>query len=142
MKALIDTCIVMDFLQHREPFAEDAKAIFRSAACEQFTGCITAKSATDIYYLTHRCTHSDKEARKKLNSLLSIISMLDSAAVDVFHALSSETTDFEDAVMIETASRSHVDCIITRNQKDYQKSSVPVFSPAEFLQQLKDEATD
>lgn len=142
MKALIDTCIVMDFLQHREPFAEDAKSIFRSAACEQFTGCITAKSATDIYYLTHRCTHSDKEARKKLNSLLSIISMLDSAAVDVFHALSSETTDFEDAVMIETTSRSHVDCIITRNQKDYQKSSVPVFSPAEFLQQLKDETTD
>ena len=77
MKALIDTCVVMDFLQHREPFADDAKAIFRAAACEQFTGCITAKSATDIYYLTHRCTHNDKEARNKLNSLLSIISMVD-----------------------------------------------------------------
>ena len=63
MKALIDTCVVMDFLQHREPFADDAKAIFRAAACEQFTGCITAKSATDIYYLTHRCTHNDKKAR-------------------------------------------------------------------------------
>lgn len=109
---------------------------------EQFSGCITAKSATDIYYLTHRVTHSDKEARNKLNSLLSIISMLDSAAVDVFHALSSDTSDFEDAVMIETASRSHVDCIITRNQKDYKKYSVPVFTPAEFLQQLTDELTE
>ena len=142
MKVLLDTCVVMDFLQHREPFADDAKAIFRAAACESFTGCITAKSATDIYYLTHRCTHSDKEARNKLNSLLGIISMLDSAAVDVFHALSSETTDFEDAVMIETASRSHVDCIVTRNQKDYRKSYVPVYSPAEFLQQLKDESIE
>lgn len=142
MKALIDTCVVMDFLQHREPFADDAKALFRAAACEQFTGCITAKSATDIYYLIHRCTHSDKEARNKLNSLLSIISMLDTAAVDFFHALSSKTSDFEDAVMIETAARAHVDCVITRNQKDYQKSSVPVFSPSEFLQQLKDDATE
>ncbi len=141
MKALIDTCVVMDFLQHREPFADDAKAIFRAAACEQFKGCITAKSATDIYYLTHRCTHNDKEARNKLNSLLSIISMIDTASVYIFHALSSETTDFEDAVMIETASRSHVACIITHNQKDYKKSSVPVFNPSKFLQQLKDEET-
>lgn len=142
MKALIDTCVVMDFLQHREPFADEAKAVFRAAACEQFTGCITAKSATDIYYLTHRCTHNDKEARNKLNSLLSIISMIDAAAVDIFHALSSETPDFEDAVMIETASRSRVDCIVTRNHKDYKKSYVPVFNPSEFLQQLKDEETE
>lgn len=141
MKVLIDTCIVMDFLQHREPFADDAKAIFRAAACEQFTGYITAKSATDIYYLTHRCTHNGKDARNKLNSLLSIISMIDTAAADIFHALSSETTAFEDAVMIETASRSHIDCIVTRNQKDYKKSSVPIFNPSEFLQQLKDGKT-
>lgn len=133
MKVLIDTCVVMDFLQQREPFADDSKAIFRSAACEQFRGYITAKSATDIYYLTHRCTHSDMEARNKLNSLLSIISIIDTAADDIFHALSSDTIDFEDAVMIETASRLHIDCIITRNQKDYKKSSVPVYSPSEFL---------
>lgn len=136
MKALIDTCVVMDFLQSREPFADDAKAIFHAAACEQFAGCITAKSATDIYYLTHRCTHNDNKTRNTLNALLSIVSMLDSTATDVFHALSSKTPDFEDAVMIETASRSRVDCIVTRNQKDYQQSSVPVFSPAEFLLQL------
>lgn len=141
MKVLIDTCVVMDFLQHREPFAEDSKAIFRAAACEQFIGCITAKSATDIYYLIHRVTHNDKEARNKLNSLLSIVSMVDSATVDIFHALSSDTTDFEDAVMIETAMRTHVDCIVTRNQKDYRKSSIPVFTPAEFLMQFNDKTT-
>lgn len=36
MKALIDTCVVMDFLQKREPFAADALQIFRSAASELF----------------------------------------------------------------------------------------------------------
>lgn len=137
MKALIDTCVVMDFLQHREPFADDAKAIFLAAACGQFNGYITAKSATDIYYLIHRCTHSDSEARDKLNSLLSIVSMLDTTAMDIFHSLSSDTSDFEDAVMIETASRSHIDCIITRNQKDYKKSAVPVYIPEDFLKKFK-----
>ena len=136
MKAILDTCIVIDFMQGREPFADSAKAIFQAAAVDRFTGFITAKSATDIYYLVHRCTHSDAETRNKLNSLLSIVNMLDSTARDIYHALSSQVSDFEDAVMIETALRSNVDCIVTRNQKDYTKSSVPVYSPEEFLEKL------
>lgn len=139
MKALIDTCVVMDFLQNREPFSEAARKIFRAAAAEMFFGCITAKSATDIYYLTHRCTHSDRESRLKLNQLLTIIGMLDSKADDVFHAISSEVSDFEDVVMVETAVRSHIDGIITRNMKDYSKSPVPVYTPEQFLELLEQE---
>ncbi|MDY4692210.1 MAG: hypothetical protein SO401_01355 [Blautia sp.] len=41
--------------------------------------------------------------------------------------------------MIETAIRSKVDCIITRNTKDYQKSSIPVYTPEEFLKSLEEE---
>lgn len=139
MRALIDTCVVMDFLQNREPFADAAHRVFRAAASEMYSGCITAKSATDIYYLTHRCTHSDKESRTKLNQLLTIVGMLDSKADDVFHAISSEVSDFEDAVMIETAIRSNVDCIVTRNTKDYSKSPVPVYTPDQFLEVLEQE---
>lgn len=137
MKALIDTCIVIDFLQGREPFAVAARAVFRAAATELFSGCITAKAATDIYYITHRCTHSDPESRTKLNQLLTIVGMLDSTADDVFHAISSDVSDFEDAVMIETAIRSRMDCIVTRNTKDYSKSSVPVYTPEQFIELLE-----
>lgn len=137
MKALIDTCVVMDFLQGREPFAVAARFVFRTAATELFSGCITAKAATDIYYLVHRCTHSDQESRTKLNQLLTIVGMLDSTADDVFHAISSDVSDFEDAVMIETAIRSRMDCIITRNTKDYRKSPVPVYTPEQFMEFLE-----
>ncbi len=137
MKALLDTCVVMDFLQNREPFSLAAKSIFRAAATDWFTGYITAKSATDIYYLTHRCTHSDKESREKLNQLLTILGLLDTTCDDVFHAISSSVSDFEDAVMIETAVRSRMDCIITRNTKDYAKASLPIYTPDEFLTRLE-----
>lgn len=136
MKVLIDTCVAMDFLQKREPFADDALRLFRAAASELFAGYITAKSATDIYYISYRCTHSDVESRKNLRALLTIVGMLDSAAIDVLQSLSSDISDFEDAVMVETAKRASVDCIVTRNQKDYAKSSVSVFSPGEFLEHL------
>ncbi|MBQ1389884.1 MAG: PIN domain-containing protein [Clostridia bacterium] len=137
MKALLDTCVIMDFLQSREPFAENAKKIMQASAMEMFDGFITAKSATDIYYLTHRCTHSDKESRNKLSKLLTIINMLDSKADDVFSAIPSEVYDFEDAVMIETAARSQMDCIVTRNKKDYAKSSVTVYTPEQFIELIE-----
>lgn len=142
MKAIIDTCVVIDFLQKREPFAKSAKQIFRSAATDQFRGCITAKAAADIYYLVHRFTHSDSESRHMLNQLLSLVGVLDTSSEDILHAISSEISDFEDAAMAETAERSNIDCIITRNKKDYKKSRVVVYDPDEFLEVLKYEQND
>lgn len=133
MRALIDTCIVIDVLQNREPFAADAQAIFLAAANKQFDGFLTANCMTDIYYLTHRKTHSDKEARQILNKLLYLFDLLDTTAMDCRHALLSSMTDFEDAVMVESAVRCNLDCIITRNVKDYEKALLPVYSPAAFL---------
>ena len=137
MKVLLDTCVIMDFLQSREPFAQNAKKIMQAATMELFAGFITAKSATEIYYLTHRCTHSDKEARTKLSQLLSVVNMLDSMASDVYDALPSEISDFEDAVMSATAHRCKMDCIVTRNTKDYSKSIVPVYTPDKFIEILE-----
>ena len=67
--------------------------------------------------------------------------MFDTSAEDIFHALSSETSDFEGTVMIETAVRTHVDYLITRNTKDYAKSSVSVCTPEQFMEILNGEAS-
>ena len=136
MKVLLDTCIAIDFLQKREPFAEDALLIFRAAASELFSGYITAKSATDIFYIDHRGTHNKAASCQKLRSLLTIVGLADSAAIDVRQTLASELPDFEDAVMVETAKRIGADCIVTRNKKDYVQSGVSVYTPAEFLELL------
>ena len=136
MKDLLDTCIAIDFLQKREPFAEDALRIFRAAASELFSGYITAKSATDIFYIDHRGTHNKAASCQKLRSLLTIVGLADSAAIDVRQTLASELPDFEDAVMVETAKRIGADCIVTRNKKDYVQSGVSVYTPAEFLELL------
>ena len=137
MKVLIDTCVVIDFLQKREPFAQAAKQILQAAATEKFVGCITAKAATDIYYLIRRSTQSEKESRRKLTQLLSLIGLLDTCVEDVLHAISSVVSDFEDAVMVETAIRLGISCIVTRNIKDYKNAKVPVYDPEEFLKILK-----
>lgn len=133
MKALIDTCVILDFLQQRKPFEADAARIMRLAATEQFAGYITAKSATDIYYMYHKFTHSDEASRSKLGQLLALVGLLDTSANDIYCALASDVSDFEDAVMAETAHRYGIDCIVTRNLKDYKNSKIKIYAPTEFI---------
>lgn len=139
MRVLIDTCVIIDALQSRAPFAEAAQRIFLYSANRQFEGYITAKAATDIYYLTHRLTHSDEETRKILSKLYILFHLLDTTSLDCRKAISSEIGDYEDAIMVETAIRSEMDCIVTRNVKDYSKSSVRVYEPTAFLNLLEAE---
>ncbi len=136
MRALIDTCIVIDAMQNRTPFCEDAQKIFLLVANKNIEGYLAASSVTDIYYLMHRHTHSDKESRKVLNTLFHLFELLDTAGIDCRRALSSEMTDFEDAVMEEAAVRAEMDCIVTRNLKDYEKARIKIYSPAELLKLL------
>lgn len=133
MKALMDTCIIIDALQNRHLFCEEAQKIFLLCANDEFEGFLTAKAITDIYYLTHRQLHNDKATREIIVKLCKLFDIVDTSSMDIINALSSEVSDFEDAVMIESAIRYETDCIVTRNVKDYSKSSLPVFTPKEFI---------
>lgn len=97
---------------------------------------ISLQNLQPIFIILLTDAHSEEESRVKLNKLLAIFGLLDTTAEDVFHALSSNVSDFEDAIMIETGIRCKVDCIVTRNTKDYSKSQLSVYTPAEFLQEL------
>ena len=132
-RAMIDTCVIIDALQKREPFWKAAEKIFIGAAKDEFMGIITAEAVTDIYYLHHRCTHDAVRTKEVLNGLLEIFSLSDTVAADCKKALISDMADFEDAVMVETAKRISADCIVTRNLRDYKNSAIPVLSPEEFL---------
>lgn len=136
MRVLIDTCIIIDALQSRKPFNEDAEKIILLAANKSFEGFITATSATDIYYLTHRYTHSDKETRKILSNIFILLEPLATDGLDCRKAISSEISDYEDAVMVETAIRCKIDCIVTHNTKDYSKSPITVYEPTDFISKV------
>lgn len=133
---LFDTCVVMDVLQKREPFFASAHKLFLADANHQINGCLTAKSILDIYYLFHRQSHSIDETRKSISALLELFIILDTAAIDCKKAVFSGITDYEDAVMAETASRERVDCIVTRNLRDFKNSAVRVLSPEDLVREL------
>ena len=137
MRALLDTNVILDAIQGREPWAGAAQEIFLGAACERFIGCMTAKSCADIHCLVHRCTHSEAAASQTLDKLFVLFELLDTTAMDCKRALASDTTDYEDAIMIETAVRERLDCIVIRNGRNFARAPLYILSPEAFLQALR-----
>ncbi|MCR5126137.1 MAG: PIN domain-containing protein [Treponema sp.] len=133
MKVVFDTNIIIDLLAIREPFYESAFAAL--SACDGiFTkSCITSNTVTDIAYILHRYGQSKEQIKAALSKLFSIVEIFAVDSSDCKNALNSPVDDFEDAVLSECASRNGADYIITRNKKDYAKSSVNSLSPAEFV---------
>lgn len=135
-KILIDTNIVLDFALRREPFGEQAKDLILSFGNRNLKVYITASSVTDIYYILNKI----KGQEFAINFLKNFISIVRVAGVDeeiITEALNSKMKDFEDAVQTETANFNDIDIIIIRDKKDYQNSGLQVFSPTEFINELK-----
>ena len=136
MRVIVDTCVVLDYLQNREPFFNDALNIAIGRANREFEGYITAGSLTDLYYIIHRHTHDGSETHRIVDALIRLYGLADTLAEDCINAIHNGMSDYEDAVMSETARRIDADYIVTRNLKDYSLSRVPAISPSEFLMLL------
>jgi predicted nucleic acid-binding protein len=137
MKVVIDTCVIIDVLQQREPFWEDSYHVFRLVADEKVEGIITAKSLTDIFYIIHKATHSNERTEEIIQKLLELFSLEDTMAEDCKNALLyRESRDFEDSIMIETGKRLGAKYIVTRNTKDYEGASIPAVLPANLSQYI------
>ena len=139
ISVLFDTCIFMYLMQKREPFFDDAHKLFTAVANRQIKGFLTAKSILDIYYLLHRTNHSVEDTKKSLTALFNLFEILDTAAVDCKKAVLSGMPDFEDAVMTETALREGVNCIVTRNLKDFRNTAVKILAPGELIAEISGE---
>ena len=134
MKILIDTNVIIDALTSREPWNESAEKIFIMAANNIVDMYITTSSATDIYYLVRKHLHNAETARQVMSKLYSLVGILEVKQEDCIDALASPITDYEDAVVEQVARRSGVECIVTRNQKDYEAGLIKVFLPDDFIQ--------
>lgn len=132
-RILLDSDVILDLLLERQAFCDDANMLV--LACEQklFHGYMTPVSISNVYYI-FRQNASHMKVIEQLQLLLKIIGILNMDQKQVLAALDSKFTDFEDALQYYSALHSNkIDAIITRNVKDFKKSALPVFSPAEFL---------
>ena len=141
MRVLLDTNVIVDVLQQREPWFEAGKEIFLAAARNDLTGCVTAKEIADLHFFSRKQftgqENIDEKAREIVAKLLSLFEVIDMLALDCRNAMAIQNHDYEDAIMIASAVRENVDYIITRNPDHFEVSAVPAVSPDQFLPLLE-----
>jgi hypothetical protein len=72
-----------------------------------------------------------------MNALLDIFYVVGVDGSDLKGALNLPILDMEDALQLWCAEKIRADALITRNAKDFSRSSIAVFSPNDFLEFLR-----
>ncbi|MDR0474058.1 MAG: PIN domain-containing protein [Treponema sp.] len=122
MTLLIDTNVILDIIEKREPFFQASFAVIQQAVVSKHKSLFCASSVKDIFYLVKRHTGSIEIAKTAVTQLLTLVHICDTTADDIKKARALAMTDFEDAVLVATGVRENADCIISRNIKDFTNS--------------------
>lgn len=133
MRVLVETDVILDVLQKREPFFTDSYRALRRALENDAECLISASAATDIFYVLRKSLGSAQQAKEHIDQLARVVSFADVQGMDIHTALMRAMPDFEDAVVDAVAERSGASYILTRNIKDFTGSVVPAILPADFL---------
>jgi hypothetical protein len=135
-KVFLDTNIIVDLIADRRPFSKYAIEIFNKAEEKKIEIFTSSHSIATTHYLLKKYL-DEKPLRKVLYNLLDYLTVVP-VDIDVLKkGLRSKHKDFEDAIQILCASSiAKIDCIVTRNTKDFKDCEILVMTPDELCIKL------
>ncbi len=134
-RILVDTNIVIDLLAKREEFLPEAQVLFTLADRKEIKLYVSSLTfANTNYILSQNLKLSD--ARKILRQFKVLIEVLPLDDKIIELSLDSDFSDFEDAIQYYTAIENGLKIIITRNLKDFKKSTIPVLTAKDYLKTI------
>ena len=134
-RLFLDTNIVMDVLERREPFCHDAVRLFTMAYNKQIQLIVSPITYTTASFLLRK--HGPEGVRSLLSNFRQLSKVATTNERTVDDSLASQFKDFEDAMQYYTALKAKADIIITRNIKDFAASKIPVMTATEYLESLE-----
>ncbi len=139
MRFLFDSNVIIDAISSRPQGNEASKELFLLAGSFDIDACLVSKQIADIHYCLRKYISDEAKRRAFASFLLEAFKILPLEKEDLQKALSLDAADYEDAVLITTASRYGIDAIVTNNQKDFPSSPVKILTPKEALAKSKSE---
>lgn len=136
MRVIVDTNVVLDVLLARRPFVESASRVFALVEQSRIEASLCATTVTTVDYLLTQSLSRD-EGRQALRGLLELFEIAPVNRSVIEKALRSKIEDFEDAVLEQAGCLVGAEAIITRNTKDFRKSSIKALDPTELLLALE-----
>ena len=136
MRVIIDTNVVLDVLLARDPFVTSSSKVFALVEQSEIEASLCATTVTTVHYLLTQSLPRD-EGRRTLRGLLELFEIAPVNRSVIEQALQSKIKDFEDAILEQAGHLVGTEAIITRNTKDFRRSSIKALDPSELLLALE-----
>ena len=130
VRLLLDVNVLLDVAVQRPGTETSAELI--GYCGRQHEGWLAWHSIATLAYLIER-QESQIVARDFIGQLLAWAAIASTSRADARSALDLPMADFEDALQVAAAMSCGAQYIITRNERDFRGSPVPVSSPDAFL---------
>jgi len=135
-KIFLDTNILVDLIADRKPFSKYAIEIFNTAETKKIKLFTSSHSLATTYYLLKKYV-DDKTLREVLLGLIEYVTIIPVDSAILTKGLRSKHKDFEDSIQIFCATTiEKIDCIVTRNVKDFKGSELPILAPEELCAKI------
>lgn len=131
MKRLfLDTNFILDYFV-REDFKGNCEKLLADGSERGYNFCVSYLSIANFAYIMRN--ESKELLLSLINRICEIFEVIPNNKNQIEISLSIEAKDYEDVLQYATAMEGNCDCIITRNEKDYSFSKIPVFSATEYI---------
>ncbi len=129
-KIFLDTNFILDYFV-REGVGDPSEQLMRYVSSHKYKCYVSFLTVANFSYITRKM---DKEiAREMILKMCEVFEIVKNTESQIRKALALKASDFEDALQYQCAKDAGCDCIITRNQKDFSFSNIPVLSASEYL---------
>ncbi len=129
----IDINILIDVYANRFPFVDNSLKIYNLGIKRSIRLYTSSNTITTLHYILKKSI-SEKKTRTAIEHLTEHIVIIPVDINIIKKSLKSNHKDFEDAIQIVSAqSINNMDCIVTRDLKDYKFTEISVLTPDDFL---------
>lgn len=131
MKIFFDTNFILDYFIRKE-YKQISEELLAKALEKDYEFFISFLSLANFAYILRKYLIEERDFY--LEKTTTIFDIIPNNYSQITEALKLKANDFEDAIQYQTALEKQCDFIITRNIKDFTFSTLPIYTPEEFIQ--------
>jgi len=137
MRVFFDTNVLLDVLLTRPGLEVESRELWNTVEADKIEGLVSAVSISTIYYLAYKMSRDRAFAMNCISRILNIFEIAEVNAVVIHQAMASGMSDFEDSIQSHAAEMASVECIVTRNVKDFRGGPVEPIAPGDLIDVLR-----
>lgn len=130
-RIFLDTNFLIDYLV-RDEYKDVSKEFLKGGIIRDYKFYVSFLSVANFAYIARRMPKNDLYVL--LNRISELFEIIPNNRSQILNAIKiGSGKDFEDQLQYCTAIDAGCECIITRNEKDFMFSGIPVYSATDFM---------